>query len=154
MSQRVEQREIRRYTSRGPVTVYRCRDKGDSGEPFYVFGKGSRGFHFTLPAGTYRIDGGALIPGVKHTPKRALAPSVALRFPFPPSVRVVWMDNPNTAQIDLPRGIIYADRGLLALPEFVRLFVLFHEIGHYWFKDEISCDKFATDQMISRGFQP
>lgn len=146
--QRVELDRVHRFKAQGPVTVHR------DGEPFYVFGAKERGFHFTLPPGSYRIEGGALLPGKPHTPKAAPRPRVALRFPFPREVVVKWTDNGNTASIDLLRGVIYADRSLLRLPVFVRLFVLFHEIGHYWHRDEESCDRFACDQMIARGYNP
>lgn len=151
---RVTYDTVTRHRASGPVRVFRCTDRHPDGEPFYVFGQGSRGFHFTLPPGTYRLSGGVVMPGKPYRPTPAQAPKGGVRVPFPKEVRVKWCDNPHRASIDLVNGVIYADRSLLTLPEFVRVFVLFHEIGHYWHKDEQACDRFAMDQMIARGFNP
>jgi hypothetical protein len=129
----------------GSVVVHK------GGAPFYVFDSG-KPFTFTLPPGKYRIDGGYLLGPMEIRPRERTTPN--LRYPLPRRVRMAFGDNPNKASIDLKRGVILCDHSLRALPSFALTFVLFHEIGHYFYQDEESCDEYATDQMLAMGYNP
>ena len=78
----------------------------------------------------------------------------AVRFQLPKTVRIIWATNPRKAVISLPDGVIVCDPSLKTLPEFCLMFVLFHEIGHYFYEDEKECDRFAAEEMHRRGFNP
>lgn len=121
------------------------------GTPFYVFDKPG-GFTFTLPPGTYKVQGATW---VRRMPQReGHKASSGPRFPLPKRVRIVWGTNPHKAVISLVDGVIVLDPSLKKLPQFVLTFILFHEIGHYFYEDEESCDRFAAEEMHRRGFTP
>jgi hypothetical protein len=134
-----------RFYSRGRVHVTQ------DGRPFYVFDK-PEGFYFTLPAGTYNVNGGELVG--KMPPRKGHRPSKGLRFPLPKKIELVFAPNPHRAIISLRDGVIVADTALKTLPFPSLVFVLFHEIGHYFYEDEAECDRFAAEEMHRRGFTP
>lgn len=117
------------------------------GRPFYVFDNPGT---FTLPAGSYTLSGGSVIGRMPK--RRGHEPSAPIRIPIPKKVRIVFAPNPFKAVISLPDGIIVADPSLRNLPAFCLAFILFHEIGHYYYADEESCDAFAADEMHRRGY--
>lgn len=131
--------------ARGRVHVFR------DGRPFYVFDN-ARGFTFTLPAGTYSLHGDAVL--LRKMKPRKGATVGAPRLPLPPRVSLVWCDNPHKCSIDLRTGRIFADRSLAELPQFALVYILFHEIGHYFYQDEERCDEFAAREMHRRGYNP
>lgn len=145
MSKLVKLKEPGEFRANGRVQVTK------DGLPFYVFdAPGS--FNFTLPAGTYRMDGGTFVRTMP--PRKGHTPTAPLRFPVPKKVRILFSPNPFKACISLREGIIVADPSLKKLPYYCLVFVLFHEIGHYYYQDEAACDRFAADEMARRGFNP
>lgn len=122
------------------------------GMPFYVMEGRSPNALFTLPSGTYTIEGDVVpLRPMDPKPEPILPPPLVA---MPANVRVEYGHNPHKCSINLERGRILMDRSMLALPSFVRTFILFHEIGHYYHNDEAECDKFAADAMIAAGFNP
>lgn len=121
------------------------------GRPFYVFDN-PKGFTFTLPAGTYNVSGATMVRRMK--PRKGHKPTAELRFPLPKKVQIVWAPNPHKAVIGLVEGVIVLDPSLKSLPHFALVFILFHEIGHYFYQDEESCDRFAAEEMHRRGYNP
>lgn len=121
------------------------------GRPFYVFDAPGQ-FQFTLPAGTYKMEGGTFIRTMP--PKPGHSPTSQLRFPMPKRVKLLFHPNPYKACISLRDGVIVADPSLKQLPFYCLVFVLFHEIGHYYYTDEAACDRFAADEMNKRGYTP
>lgn len=151
---------MRRVELTGP-TVFRARGSvhvnDKNGLPFYVFQRPGD-FTFTLPAGTYTLSNGSMVGRLRGNPP---AMPSRLRFPLPKKITMRVSANGSKCSIDLVRGIIYIDPSLLALPSYCLTFVLFHEIGHYFFKGaplfpkgEQECDRFAAEQMLARGFNP
>jgi hypothetical protein len=132
-----------RFRSGGRVHVLK------DGVPFYTFDKPGE---FTLPAGTYQVSGGSIIGRMKARTghKTRQRP----RFKIPRTVRLVFADNPNKCSISLPDGIIICDPSLRELPSFCLVFILFHEIGHYYYEGEKECDRFAAEEMHRRGYNP
>lgn len=122
-----------------------------NGTPFYVFDN-PKGFEFTLPKGTYRVSGGTMIGRMKK--RSGHRPPSHLRFPLPKKITLHFAPNPAKAVIDLRSGTIVCDPALRDLPTFCLTFILFHEIGHYFYKDEHMCDLFAAQEMHRRGFNP
>jgi hypothetical protein len=136
-----------RFRARGTVHILK------DGVPFYVFAHNGKGQGtFTLPAGTYTVNGGHLIGRMKK--RKGHRTTNAPRFPIPGKVRLVFAPNPNKCSISLPDGIIIADTSLRNAPAFVLVFILFHEIGHYFYQDEAECDRFAAEEMFRRGYNP
>ena len=133
-----------RFAGRGRVQV-----DSEDGTPFYVFDDPA-GFTFTLPAGTYRMDGGSLIGKMERRKGHSIAQGV--RSELPKRVRIIFAPNPHKACISLRDGVIIVDPSLRALPKFCLVFILFHEIGHYFYQDEERCDLFAAEEMHRRGF--
>lgn len=131
--------------AKGRLHVYK------DGRPFYVFDN-ARGFSFTLPPGSYKLEGRAMLLGPMK--KRKGATVGAPLYPLPSRVELVWCDNPNKCSIDLRAGRIYADHKLKEQPAFVLAFVFFHEVGHYFYRDEARCDEFAARMMHQRGYNP
>ena len=144
--QRLETLHPVKLHARGRVQV-----NTTDGRPFYVFDK-PEGFTFTLPAGSYTLSGGSLVGRMKA--RKGHRPRATLRYKLPKKVEVVYAPNPNKATISLPDGVIIVDPSLRELPAFCLTFVLFHEIGHYFYRDEESCDQFAAEEMHRRGFNP
>lgn len=120
------------------------------GLPFYVFDHA--GSTFTLPPGRYEVSGGHLV-GPMRT-RKGHKTKARLRFPLPKKVQLVFAPNPNKCSISLPDGIIICDPSLRRFPSFVLVFILFHEIGHYFYKSEEECDRFAAEEMHRRGYNP
>lgn len=139
-----ESRHPARFRAHGRVQV----DAKD-GTPFYVFDDPGE---FTLPAGSYTVAGGSLIGRMK--PRKGHDAPSSVRCPIPRRIRLVFAPNPRKAVISLPDGIIIADPSLKRLPSFCLVFILFHEIGHYFYQDEAGCDRFAADEMARRGYMP
>lgn len=131
--------------------VGRVQVNDENGRPFYIFDR-PEGFTFTLPKGSYKLSGGTLIGRMRA--RNGHKETSSLRFPLPKRVELVVAPNPFKACISLPDGIIVIDPSLLELPPFCLVFVLFHEIGHYWYKSEEACDRFAAEEMHRRGYNP
>ena len=64
-------------------------------------------------------------------------------------------ENPNKASIDVSKGLIIIDKKYYNESEtpFTN-FILFHELGHYYYKTEYKCDIFSAYQMLKLGFNP
>jgi hypothetical protein len=138
--------EPTRFRARGTVHVLK------DGVPFYVFAHNGKRGEFTLPAGTYTISGGTMIGRMKA--RKGHKTPGGTRYPLPDQVRLHFAPNPNKCSISLPNGVIVADPSLRNLPTFALVFILFHEIGHYFYTAEEDCDRFAADEMHRRGYNP
>jgi len=114
-------------------------------------------FTFNLPAGSYSMDVGNasfnLVAPVRFSLKKLPRPTRHKNRP-PKSVRFVWIDNANKCSINLTDGVVMADKSLRKLPIFCKVFIFFHEVGHYYYKSEQECDNFAGNQMLKRGYNP
>lgn len=150
--------DIRQDITLTEPTEFRALGKvhvNKDGFPFYVFNN-PRGFTFTLPPGTYTLSEGYMVKvGPAHLKDPVLP---RMRIPFPKMIRFEFAPNPNKCSIDLVRGLIWCDPSIQDLPEFCLTFILFHEIGHYFFgggeANERKCDEFAAAQMRKRGYNP
>lgn len=49
-------------------------------------------------------------------------------------------------------GIIEIGTRFFLFPYPIRVFILLHEIGHFYYKDEINCDLFAANEFIKMGY--
>ena len=46
------------------------------------------------------------------------------------------------------------DEFFLQLPRYMRVYVFFHEIGHYYYESEEGADRVAQIEMLKRGYNP
>jgi hypothetical protein len=70
----------------------------------------------------------------------------------PAKVTVRYGDNPNKATITLEKGQILIDNSFLDAPDLVKKFIMYHEIGHYFYKTEEFCDEYAQERLIEDGY--
>lgn len=72
-----------------------------------------------------------------------------------PKTEVVRIEkNPHKATINPKKGIITIDPLLLRYPKYVFDFVVWHEVGHYYYATEWKCDTFAARKMLEMGWNP
>ena len=122
--------------------------------PFYAAKKGKE---FNLPKGSFKLEG-----QVKEIPFHfneinlpEFTPVIALK-----PLSIVFVDNyPNKCSVWLESGKVVADSNFKFLPSFVFMYIMFHEVGHFYFRgneelSEIQCDTFARQKMLERGFNP
>lgn len=126
------------------------------GELFY-FHKGAKDggkFYFNLPKGNYFSEKPVyFLP----RPINSYLPKLPKRQVFrkkPKKVELIITPNKNKCSIDLNKHKIYLDPEMKKKGRAVLTFILFHEIGHYFYKDENLCDLYAAREMIKRGFNP
>ena len=136
---------------RKEILIYEAKRK----RPFYFHGGNKNGnFYFNLPKGDYFT-----FNSIEKLKKPVFVSLPKLPKPeknnnLPQKVKVYFLENPNKASIITGLNKIQIDPKILnlSLPSIV--FVLFHELGHYFYKDEKKCDLFAAVQMLKRGFNP
>ena len=138
------------FRSKAPLVAVYTTDF----EPFYVMQKKGEYTYFNLPKGDYIIE--VEVERLPSPNKFALPPlpKFERNIKRPKEVKIVFGTNPNKCSIDLERGIIICDWSIKAKGRAEQSFVIYHEFGHYFYKTESSCDKFASRKMIEEGFNP
>jgi hypothetical protein len=138
-------------TYESPVLIFEQKRN----RPFYFHRGNDKGaFYFNLPKGNYYTEN-------KIKPLSIPVPVALPQLPppeknklLPKKVQVNFLENPNKASILVDKHKIYVDPKIMKLPIPAIFFVLFHEIGHYYYIDEKKCDLFAVREMLKRGFNP
>ena len=122
--------------------------------PFYSCKEGKE---FNLPEGQFSISG-----EVKEIPfkyKKIDFPEFENVKPLK-VLNIIFVDNyPNKCSVWLDTGKVLADSNFKYLPSFVFMYIMFHEVGHFYFRgngalSEIQCDTFARQKMIEKGYNP
>lgn len=144
------------------LTAYKCYDciiviysTLNRCKPFY-YKNNSNGNEiiFNLPKGIYytknRID--ELPKPLTYVLPRL--PLAERRAKQPNSLTVYIGENPNKCSIKRSTGEIFIDDGLRVLPIPFLHFILFHELGHYFYKTEWKADLYAVKKMIDCGYNP
>lgn len=125
----------------------------DTGQHFYTPAQKVGGaYYFNLPAGEYLIS-------EPLTPAAPRAYENRIKLPKPDrnikaSYAVEYDQVPTIGQIDHRARIIYLDKSLLFQPRHVREFVLFHELAHKKYSEELPCDLYAARQLFLKGYNP
>ena len=121
------------------------------GKPFYFF-EGET--FFNLPKGTFDSVG-----NVDRLERRIVYNIPELhkpeKFVKMKPLKIHIEDNPNKASIDIRTGNVFFDEELnskLYVPN--KVFVLGHELGHNFYKNECKCDLFSAKKMLENGFNP
>ena len=137
--------KVRLY-SQSPVNVY------VNGTLFY-FAKADK--FFNLPKGKYKISGSYDV-----LPFRL--PDVSINFHEPEKnvkfsgiKKIVFADNANKCSVDINKGLVIFDKKFYkTLKKHEFLFIIYHEIGHYFYYKEKYCDDFATACLLNTGYNP
>ena len=123
-----------------------------NGRPFYQYEKNGR-INFNLPPGNYftYTNLWELDKPVEYEFKRTRKREKH-HFDAPNQVIVVFRHNPNKASIFLNEGIVILDLRFKEMPEEVLTYILYHEIGHYFYSTEHFCDEYAQERMLREGY--
>lgn len=136
------------FSSFGPVAVFY-----PDGTPFYVFPR-KEAVNFNLPPGNYKTGQGTVLKKLSR-PLEYNFPTRRTRERFmklPSAVQVVFGENPNKASIFLDKAIVLIDNQFKNADPFTLDFILYHEIGHYYYKTEEFCDEYAQERMLQKGY--
>ena len=138
------------FRSQAPLVAVYTTDY----EPFYVMKKKGEYTYFNLPKGEYIIE----VEVERLTKPNYFAlpplPTFERNIKRPKEVKIIFGTNPNKCSINLEEGVIICDWSIKAKGRSEQCFVIYHEFGHYFYKTESSCDKFASRKMIEEGFNP
>lgn len=120
--------------------------------PFYSFERDGF-FVYNLPKGEYIIKSDFI---KKTSPKiyevkKYKAEKNEFKGVFP---KIVIKKYSGKAGIDIKNNIIVISPYIFSLPYQSIMFILLHEIGHYYFFTEYKCDNFAKNKMLQMGFNP
>lgn len=63
-------------------------------------------------------------------------------------------DSPSPARIFTDKQIICVNKKFFSYPIEVRMFILLHEVGHFFYTEEWKCDTFAAYHFLDLGFNP
>lgn len=126
------------------------------GLPFYYFNNPERKeIKFNLIKGAYytESDLNALHRPLTYVPYDL--PKKEKNNIVHDNINLIVEDNPNKASIDISKGLIIIDTKFFNEIEtpFAN-FLLFHELGHYYYKSEEKCDMFSASEMLKIGFNP
>lgn len=150
----MERIKLTRVTGfKGEGSIIRILD--EKGLPFYQFKPSTGNARFNLPRGIWQVAEGKITPlaaPVKYESKPLKLPPP--RVAIPKKIKLTFAPNPHKCTINLNKGTIVMDSGFLEAPKFIRVYILFHEIGHYYFKGEEGADRYAAEQMLKRGYNP
>jgi hypothetical protein len=67
---------------------------------------------------------------------------------------IIYGENKNKASIDIQKHLIIIDNQFKESPKANQVFLLCHELGHYYYTTESYCDRFARNKMLLLGFNP
>lgn len=136
----------------GAVKIY-CNGK------LYAEKPATKNFKFNLPyENTYIFDGPGL--EIKNiTPLQKVIKTIELPTPDRNKefgVKEILYNNESTspARIFTNEQIICVNKKFFDYPIEVRMFILLHEVGHFFYTEEWKCDTFAAFHFLDMGFNP
>ena len=137
------------FTAEGPIHI-----KTIDGRPFYVISKTGK-VKFNLPKGEYITETQLKRLSTPHLYKferKRKREHYNFDMPKPKQLKVEFRDNPNKASIFPRKHTIVMDHSFQNMPEYVKKYVFYHELGHYLYKTEEFCDEFAQEKMLKDGY--
>lgn len=106
---------------------------------------------FNLPKGDFFTEN-KIFATKKINYKTPILPKPERRT-IPPKYLTIFVgENPNKCSINRHNGKILIDDRLLFMPLPFIHFILFHELGHYFYKTEFKADIFAANEMFKIGY--
>jgi len=138
------------FICKNKVSVYLIHK--DKQIPFYFF-ESDGYFKFNLPKGKYIISSEFIqkTSPVFHELKKYKVEKNKFKGIFP---KIIIKDYEGKAGIDINKNIMLISPYLLKKPIYTLMFILLHEMGHYYFFSEHKCDNFAKNKMLEMGFNP
>ncbi len=126
------------------------------GRPFYIKGIGNNGnefVHFNLPPGRYNCSANLtrLSRPIRYRCKKL---PFAERVLDIPELNITVQENPHKCTVFFNTGDIIIDPSMASLAKPNLLHILFHELGHFYYKTEWKCDIFACRQILKIGYNP
>ena len=122
---------------------------------YYMEAKQGKLIKFNLPAGVYFCE-----ENIKQLPKpieyktpNLPKPEREFRHPEKP-IEIIFRPNPNKCSIFLELGLIVAAPSINLKTRSEKMFVIYHELGHYMYKSEHLCDQYAVKRMLEEGYNP
>lgn len=141
-----------RNVAGGPIVIYDPR-----GILFYDSTPLGKVRAFNLPAGDYYIAKGKIAPMIhplayenEHKPM----PRIQRVKDDPSHFEISFTDNPMTGSVLWGKKQIILDESLKDLPLPFIVFILYHEYGHQFYKNEAACDRYAANAMLDAGYNP
>lgn len=107
--------------------------------------------HFNLPKGIYNTDN-KLMQCKPFIHKLPILPKPEVRRKNVSDFDISFADNPNKATTCFDTEKIIIDTKLKNLPRFCLVWLIYHEKGHQFYKNEFKCDLYAQRQMLRNGF--
>ena len=139
------------FTTDAPnVAIY-----NDDFSPFYVKTRQGSKLQFNLPPGAYYCEQPLtqLKKPVEYKLPALPKPERKVILPSNP-IQIIFRPNPNKCSIFLNLGLIVCDPSIQVKSRAEKMFVIYHELGHYMYKTEKFCDIYAACRMIEDGFNP
>lgn len=152
--------KITGFYSYSPVICILRNDK-----PFYAntLKNGKKVMEFNLPPGEYDLIEGSFKKFLKPLEYKLIdLPKSNNELKFPGKVKIYWRENPNKCSVDLSDKYlmkVYFDPSFRDMSDYVRTWVLGHELGHYIYRgrgqrSEKCCDHVSANLMLMNGFNP
>lgn len=128
---------------------YRINRIYKDGLLFYVARPASR---FTLPRGNYKSDFEIkLLFVINYRPKLPKREHLVTADYY----QVHRLPNKHKASIFLKTGDIVIDEQFCDCPhEVIQKAILYHELGHRYYKSEKKCDRYAKERLLAEGYNP
>jgi hypothetical protein len=142
------------------LTGFKTSDKNikvfyKNGMPFYLKpNEKGKEVKFNLLSGIYNTDNNLIKLNLPVKYQLPVLPKIERKIELPNTINVSYGENPNKCSVWLKQGQVLLDNSFKKYPQFVRLFILYHEAGHYFYKTESKCDKFASHYMLKLGYNP
>lgn len=144
---------ISKKTGFAPVTPGPVLILDTDGKVFYSHEvKGT----FNLPSGDYIVPSGQVFKIVK--PRVFTLPPLPKKERIrvlPKTFKITLHSVPDKARVNTFTGHMEFDKELMgSIPYPTRVFIGFHELGHYFYTTEWKCDLYAARKMVKLGFNP
>ena len=123
------------------------------GEIFY-FSNNRKVTKFNLPKGVYKTDNNIKLNIKPFSFKVKKLPPFERCLKRPKKIKLFFQPNPNKCTVRLNEGIIIMDTAIKELPKPCIMFVLGHELGHYYYKSENKCDNYSFNLLLKQGYNP
>jgi hypothetical protein len=136
----------------GAVKIY-CNEK------LYAERPAAKNFKFNLPYANNYIFSGVPLEIQDIKPLQKVIKTIELPTPDrdkPFGIKDIVYNNDSTspARIFTNEQIICVNKKFFDYPIEVRMFILLHEVGHFFYTEEWKCDTFAAYHFLDMGFNP
>jgi hypothetical protein len=120
---------------------------------FYIAPEGRK---FNLPPGQYEYEGTMFLCDAIDYSKLISYPKREKKIKVKGIKKIKIGTNPNKCSIWTNTGIVLIDKEFLNSLKLnlLKLFVILHEKGHYYYFTESYCDTYAKNKLLKAGYNP